>query len=135
MSSSGGRVAATARKTSALSHLPDSPNVRKLQLDVTSTESITNAIAATLKHFGRIDVVVNNAGYGLFGDMEATTDEQARKQFETNFWGAVQMTQKTLPVFRDENRKNGAKMGGVVVQVSSVGGWVGFPGGAFYHAT
>lgn len=126
------RVVATARRVSALSYLPDSPNVLKLELDVTSQASIDAAIAAAIKRFGRIDVLVNNAGYSLMGDAESTSDKEARDLMNTNFWGAVNMTKAILPVFRDVNP---AGDGGVVVQVSSMGGFTGFPGSAFYHAS
>jgi len=126
------RVVATARRLSALSYLPDSPNVLKLELDVTSQASIDAAIAAAVEKFGRIDVLVNNAGYGLMGDAESTSDAEARALMDTNFWGAVSMTKKVLPVFRDVNLGGD---GGVVVMVSSVGGFIGFPGSAYYHAS
>jgi NADP-dependent 3-hydroxy acid dehydrogenase YdfG len=127
------RVVATARRISALSYLPDnSPNILKLELDVTSQASITAAIAAAVEKFGRIDVLVNNAGYGLMGDAEGITDAEARDIMETNFWGCVNMTKVILRVFREVNP---AGNGGVVVQVSSFGGFIGLPGSTFYHAS
>jgi NAD(P)-dependent dehydrogenase (short-subunit alcohol dehydrogenase family) len=134
VSKTSNRVVATARKLSALSSLPEGPNVLKLSLDVTSKASIDAATKAALAKFGRLDVVVNNAGYGLYGDTESTTDEQARKQLDTNFWGAVDITKEAMRIMREENPKTGPQ-GGVVVQISSLGGRVGFPGGAFYHAS
>ena len=122
------RVVATARKLSALSYLPDSASVLKLELDVTSQASITDAVAATVDKFGRIDVLVNNAGYGLVGDAESTTDTEARHIMDTNFWGAVDMTKAVLPILRDAD-------GGVIIQISSLGGFVGFAGSAYYHAS
>ncbi|KAH8587589.1 hypothetical protein B0O99DRAFT_641426 [Bisporella sp. PMI_857] len=126
------RVVATARKAASLSYLPDSPNIFKLALDVTSPASITSAVRETISKFGRLDVLINNAGYGLMGDTEAISDAQARAQLETNFWGAVNMTKEVLPVFRETNP---AGAGGIVVQISSVGGYLGFQGSAFYHAS
>jgi NAD(P)-dependent dehydrogenase (short-subunit alcohol dehydrogenase family) len=126
------RVAATARRLSALSYLPDSPNVLKLELDVTSQASIDAAVEAAVEKFGRIDVLVNNAGYGLMGDAEGTSNSEARAVMDTNFWGAVSMTKAVLPVFRDVNP---AGDGGVVVMVSSMGGFIGFPGSTYYHAS
>jgi NAD(P)-dependent dehydrogenase (short-subunit alcohol dehydrogenase family) len=127
------RVVATARRISALSYLPDnSPNILKLELDVTSKESVAAAVAAAVEKFGRIDVLVNNAGYGFIGDAEGTSDDEARAIMDTNFWGSVDMTKAVLSVFRDVNP---AGDGGVVVQVSSVGGFVGFPGSTSYHAS
>jgi NADP-dependent 3-hydroxy acid dehydrogenase YdfG len=126
------RIVATARRISTLSYLPDSPNILKLELDVTSQASITAAVSAAVEKFGRIDVLVNNAGYGLMGDAEGTTDAEARDIMETNFWGCVNMTKAVLRIFREVNP---AGDGGVVVQVSSIGGFVGFPGSTFYHAS
>lgn len=125
----------TARKLSALSYLPDDkPNVLKLQLDVTMQHSVDEAIAATLHRFGRIDVVVNNAGYTLYGDAENAAEEDSRQVFETNFWGMVRTMKHALSIFRDENPKTG-QQGGVVLNVSSLGGRVAFAGNSFYHAT
>ncbi len=126
------RVVATARRLSALSYLPSGPNVLKLELDVTSQASISAAVAAAVEKFGRIDVLVNNAGYGLMGDAEGITNAAARQIMDTNFWGAVDMTKAVLPVFRDVNP---AGEGGVVVMVSSMGGFMGFPGSTYYHAS
>lgn len=127
----GHRVVATARKVSALDHLEDGPNVLKLKLDVTSPSDVSAVVAATVENFGRIDVLINNAGYGLMSDFESTSDEAGRRLVETNFWGAINMTREVLRVFREVNPKG---QGGTVVQVSSMGGFIGFPGNAFYHA-
>ncbi|KAJ0416734.1 hypothetical protein BJY00DRAFT_291032 [Aspergillus carlsbadensis] len=129
---SGYQIAATARSVGALSYLPDEQRVLKLSLDVTSAEQIEQSLAAAVAHFGRVDVVVNNAGYGQRGDTEAVSDEDARVQVETNFWGPVRVTRGALRVFREVNP---AGQGGTIVQISSVGGWVGFPGNAYYHAS
>lgn len=128
------RVVATARKTSTLEAIPSNDRVLKLELDVTSIPSIDAALRATLDKFGRIDVVVNNAGYTLAGDTESAEDGESRAVFDTNFWGMVDVTKKALRIFRDENPKTG-QQGGVVVNVSSLGGWSGFPGQSFYHAS
>ena len=124
-------MVATARKTSSLSYLEDGPNVLKIQLDVTSPADIARVVAAAVEKFGRIDVLINNAGYGLMGDFEAIPDEHARKEFETNFWGPMNLTREVLRVFREVNPKG---QGGTIVQVSSMGGYMGFPGNTFYHA-
>ena len=131
ISKAGYRLVATARKTSTLGYLEESPKILKLKLDVTSPPEIASVVAAAVEKFGRIDVVINNAGYGLGGEFEATTDADARRLVETNFWGPVNMTKEALRVFREVN-PNG--QGGTVVQVSSMGGYIGFPGQAFYHA-
>ncbi|KAK7746495.1 hypothetical protein SLS53_002454 [Cytospora paraplurivora] len=128
------RVVATARKTAALSSIPTNDRVLKLELDVTSTSSIDAALLATLEKFGRIDVVVNNAGYTLAGDTESAGDEEARAVLDTNFWGTVEVTKRALGILRDENPKTGQR-GGVIVNLSSVGGYIGFPGQSFYHAS
>ncbi|KAI4122041.1 MAG: hypothetical protein LQ341_007346, partial [Variospora aurantia] len=131
---SSNRVVATARKTTTLEGLPNHDRVLKLQLDVTSIPSIDAAIRATLAKYGRIDVVVNNAGYTLAGDTESAEDGESRAVFDTNFWGMVDVSKRALGVFRDENPKTG-QQGGVIANVSSLGGWAGFAGQAFYHAS
>ncbi|KAI1381499.1 NAD(P)-binding protein [Hypoxylon crocopeplum] len=132
------RVVATARNPASLAApaIPSGPNVLKLALDVTSEASINAAFEAALAHFGRVDVVVNNAGYNMMGDAEASPpgNSGARVLMDTNFWGAVDVTKRSLPVFRDVNPQSGQK-GGVVINVSSMGGFMTSPGNSFYHAT
>ncbi|KAH8678028.1 retinol dehydrogenase 8 [Xylariales sp. PMI_506] len=136
IASTSNRVVATARKPASLSAIPDGPNVLKLALDVTSTASIDAAVDAAVAAFGRLDVVVNNAGYSLAGDTEAAGDAESRALVDTNFWGVVDVTKRALGVMRDENpRAEGGQRGGVVLNISSMGGFVGFPGSAFYHAS
>jgi NAD(P)-dependent dehydrogenase (short-subunit alcohol dehydrogenase family) len=125
---------ATARKFETLSYLEDSPSILKLSLDVTSESARTAALNAALERFGRIDVLCNNAGYGLYGDTEALNDGQMRDQLETNFWSALSLTREAVRIFREVNPKSGS-IGGTVVQVSSIGGRVAFQGGALYHAS
>ncbi|KAL6855580.1 hypothetical protein ACO1O0_006730 [Amphichorda felina] len=108
-------------------------------LDVNSADSINAAFDSAVAEFGRIDVVVNNAGYGLMGDTESfvmnTKDmDKARSIVETNFWGTAQVSAHAVRVFRDENPKSG-QIGGVVLNITSIGGFAGFPGSAFYHAS
>ncbi|KAI5924906.1 NAD(P)-binding protein [Camillea tinctor] len=131
------RIVATARKLSSLSGFPagSEDRVLKLEVDVTLRASIDAALDAALAKFGRIDVVVNNAGYTLEGDTEAAGDAEARALLDTNFWGMVDVTKRALGIMRDENPKSGGQQGGVILNVSSVGGWSGFAGGAFYHAS
>ncbi|KAI1408232.1 NAD(P)-binding protein [Hypoxylon sp. FL1857] len=135
VSRSSNRVVATARNPAALSSIPDGPGALKLSLDVTSSSSIEAAISGTLAKFGRIDIVVNNAGYELIGDTEAAGDEESHLLLNTNFWGTVNITKKAIGIMRDENPKNGGQQGGVILNISSMGGFMGFPGGAFYHAS
>lgn len=127
-------MVATARKLSALESIPSHDRVLKLELDVTSIASIDAAIAETLKTFGRIDVVVNNAGYTLVGDTESAGDAESRALMDTNFWGMVDVSKRALGIMRETNAKSG-QQGGVIVNLSSMGGWSGYPGGSFYHAS
>lgn len=127
----GHRIVATARDIASLSYLPDSPTVLKIKLDVTNQEDISRAFNKVLDSFHDINVVINNAGYGLMGDMEAISDSDARHQVETNFWGSIHMTREAIRVFREVNPKG---QGGTIVQVSSVGGFLTAPGHSFYHA-
>ncbi len=128
----GCSVIATARKPETLSYLPNDENVLKLALDVTSKDQIDHVLKTAIDRFGRLDVVVNNAAYGLTGDTEVIPDTDARAQFETNFWGPVNITKAVLPILREINPP---RKGGLIMQISSVGGRVCFPGGAFYHAS
>jgi NAD(P)-dependent dehydrogenase (short-subunit alcohol dehydrogenase family) len=127
-------VVATARSPAALSQIADGDNVLKLQLDVTSIPSIDAALKATLEKWGRIDIVVNNAGYSVAGEAEGTGDAEARTMMDTNFWGMVDISKRAIGIMRDENSKTG-QQGGVIFNISSVGGWGGFPGQSFYHAS
>jgi NAD(P)-dependent dehydrogenase (short-subunit alcohol dehydrogenase family) len=126
----GDRVAATARDTSTLDELVEryGDNVLPIQLDVTDKATVDAAIVATHERFGALDVVVNNAGYGLFGTIEEITEEQARAQMETNFFGALWVTQAALPILREQGS-------GHIIQVSSIGGVNAFPGVGLYHAS
>jgi NAD(P)-dependent dehydrogenase (short-subunit alcohol dehydrogenase family) len=92
------------------------------------------AVAESIEKFSRIDVLINNVAYSLLGDTESTTDEQARHLFETNFWGAANLTREAVRVMREENPKTG-QIGGVIVFMSSAGARVAFPGGTYYYAT
>jgi NAD(P)-dependent dehydrogenase (short-subunit alcohol dehydrogenase family) len=98
------------------------------RLDVTIPETITTAIDKTISQFGRIDALVNNAGYALMGPIEAIRPEQLDQQFQTNVFGVVAMMQAILPLFRHQGY-------GTIVNVSSIGGRVGFPMTAAYHGT
>jgi NAD(P)-dependent dehydrogenase (short-subunit alcohol dehydrogenase family) len=126
----GDRVAATARDAAALDDLVavHRDAVLPIALDVTDREAVRRAVDLAVDHFGRLDIVVNNAGYGLFGMVEEITEEQARAQMETNLFGALWVTQAALPHLR-------AGGGGHIVQVSSIGGITAFPGLGMYHAS
>ena len=97
-------------------------------LDVTDKAAVDAAVAQAHEHFGRLDVVVNNAGYGLFGMVEEVSEEQARAQIETNLFGALWVTQAALPLLREQGS-------GHIVQVSSIGGVQAFAGLGLYHAS
>ncbi|EED23936.1 3-oxoacyl-[acyl-carrier-protein] reductase, putative [Talaromyces stipitatus ATCC 10500] len=130
----GHNVVVTARNTSTLSYLPDdSPRVLKIKLDVTSKESIINAVNSTVEKYGRLDVVINNAGYGLLGDSESIPEEDARMEIETLFWGPVFLMQEAVRVFREVNKPR-HNVGGTIVNISSMGGTITVGGNAFYHA-
>ncbi|KAL9620980.1 MAG: hypothetical protein Q9160_004498 [Pyrenula sp. 1 TL-2023] len=132
---SGQNLVATSRDISRLSYLTNKANVLKVELQVTSKASITAALANAVQRYGRIDVLVNNAGYGLVGDTEGIDVEHARAEFETNFWGPVELSREVVNIMRDVNPRSKGCSGGVVVQMSSLGGWIGFPTGAFYYAS
>lgn len=126
----GDRVAATARDTSSLDDLADAfgDAVLPLQLDVTDKVAAGAAVRRAAEHFGRLDVVVNNAGYGQFGAIEEVSEHDLRGQLETNFFGAVWVTQAALPIMREQRT-------GHILQVSSVGGVAAFPNTGAYHAS
>ncbi|KAK5634946.1 hypothetical protein RRF57_010658 [Xylaria bambusicola] len=100
-------VIATARQITSLSEIPDKDDALKLELDVASTDAIDEALKATLDKFGRIDVVVNNAGYTLAGDTETASEQEARAVMDTNFWGMVNVSTKYLRILREENPRSG----------------------------
>ncbi|WP_338876373.1 oxidoreductase [Spirosoma sp. SC4-14] len=127
--SKGDQVAATARKPEQLTDLvekyPD--QILPLQLDVTDNGQIRAAVEQTIQHFGKIDVLVNNAGFGITGAAEAFTDEQVRTQLETNLFAPIELTRAVLPYMRKQRS-------GRILQISSVGGRVGNAGLTMYQA-
>src|SRR5215212_4139228 len=126
----GDRVAATARDPSALDDLVRAHGdaVLPLALDVTDREAVFEAVRRAHERFGRLDVVVNNAGYGQFGMVEELSEQEARDQIETNLFGALWVTQAALPFLREQGS-------GHVLQVSSIGGISAFQGIGMYHAS
>jgi NAD(P)-dependent dehydrogenase (short-subunit alcohol dehydrogenase family) len=124
----GWNVVATMRTPDKEEELTSLDNVLVTRLDVTDSASITEAVGAGIAQFGQIDVLVNNAGYGTFGPLEATPMENARRQFETNVIGLVDVTKAMLPHFRE--RKDGT-----IVNISSIGGKMTLPLGSLYHGT
>jgi NAD(P)-dependent dehydrogenase (short-subunit alcohol dehydrogenase family) len=126
----GDAVAATARQPSQLDDLVAEYGERiyTIGLDVTDARAARSAIASTQRQFGRLDVIVNNAGYANVSPIETTDDEDFRAQFETNFWGVYHVSKAAIPVLREQGS-------GLVMQISSVGGRVGgSPGIASYQA-
>lgn len=126
----GDSVAATARDLSTLDDLSAAYGDRflPLRLDVTDRDADFAAVRRAHERFGRLDVVVNNAGYGHFGMVEEITEEEARAQLETNLFGALWVTQAALPFLREQG-------GGHILQVSSIGGISAFPLVGIYHAS
>ena len=126
----GDRVIATLRRDGALDDLERQYNDRLhiLTLDVTDTPALRSGIAEAFETAGRIDVIVSNAGYGLFGAGEEVTDAQIERQIATNLIGSIQVIRAALPHLR-------AQGGGRIVQVSSEGGQIAYPNFSLYHAT
>jgi NAD(P)-dependent dehydrogenase (short-subunit alcohol dehydrogenase family) len=126
----GDQVAATARDVTTLQPLVErhGDRVLAISLDVDDKAAVDTAVAETIKRFGRIDVAVNNAGYGQFGAIEEVSEAEARAQMETNFFGALWVTQAVLPQMR-------AQGSGHIIQVSSIGGVNAFPTIGLYHAS
>ncbi|HEY0651152.1 oxidoreductase [Phenylobacterium sp.] len=126
----GDCVVATGRRHEALERAfgPDSERVLTLALDVTHDAQVGAAVNAAVAMFGRIDVLVNNAGYGNLGFFEETTDAEARAQYDTNLFGLMNVTRAVLPFMRQ-------RRSGRIFNISSVGGLVGGPAGTLYCAT
>ncbi len=126
----GDKVAATARNVSSLDDLVErfGDAILPLSLDVTDRAADFAAVATAHESFGRLDVVVNNAGYGHFGFVEEISEDEARQQLETNLFGALWVTQAALPFLRERGS-------GHIIQVSSIGGISAFPLVGIYHAS
>lgn len=125
----GDKVAATARQPQQLDDLASAypGSILPLQLDVTETAAVFRAVQQAVDHFGRIDVLVNNAGFGIIGAAEAFTDEQVRSQLETNLYAPITVTRAVLPYMR----KQGS---GHILQISSIGGRIGNASLSIYQA-
>jgi NAD(P)-dependent dehydrogenase (short-subunit alcohol dehydrogenase family) len=126
----GDSVAATARDTASLDDLADrfGDKLLPLALDVTDRKAVSATVTQAHDHFGRLDVIVNNAGYGQFGMVEEISEQEARDQIETNLFGALWVTQAALPFLREQGS-------GHILQVSSIGGVTAFPNVGMYHAS
>ena len=125
----GDLVAATARNPAQLNDLVAQygDNIFPVQLDVTDYKQVYKAVEDTIARFGRIDVLVNNAGFGILGAAEAFTDEQVRSQFETNLYAPVEITRAVLPYMRKQRS-------GRILQVSSIGGRITSIGLSIYQS-
>ncbi|MGY1987586.1 SDR family oxidoreductase [Blastococcus sp. SYSU DS0669] len=126
----GDNVAATARDTASLEGLVQQfgDRVLPIRLDVDDRDAVFAAVQQAREHFGGLDVVVNNAGYGQFGMVEEVSEAEARAQFDTNVFGALFVTQAALPHLR-------AQGSGHILQVSSIGGISAFPNIGIYNAS
>ncbi len=126
----GWRTVATARDPSQVTDIVEGHGDRALALplDVTREDQIDDVVDATKRRFGRIDVLVNNAGYGYLAAIEEGEDEAVRAMFETNVFGLINMTKAVLPVMREQHS-------GLIVNVSSIGGLTSFAATGYYHGT
>jgi NADP-dependent 3-hydroxy acid dehydrogenase YdfG len=126
----GDRVVATARKPEQLEDLGQQylETMKTVRLDVTRQREVREAVEIALSTFGRIDVLVNNAGYGTMGAIEEVSDEDIKHQFDTNLFGALNMIRAVLPTLRQQHS-------GHILNISSVGGMVSFAGTGIYCAT
>ena len=126
----GERVVATARKPEVLRDLVEKypETARAIKLDVTNLDDAKNSVAEAVKSFGRIDVLVNNAGYALVGAVEEASDEQAKQQFDTNFFGVLNVTREALPILRRQKS-------GHIVNIGSLVGFSAFPLLGLYSAS
>ncbi|MCP4318053.1 MAG: SDR family oxidoreductase [Hyphomicrobiales bacterium] len=124
----GWNVVATMRNPDVGSDLKQLDNVLVLRLDVTVEETITAAVADGIAKFGRIDVLLNNAGFGAYGPLEANSMDQVRRQFDTNVIGLLAVTKAVIPHMR-------ANKSGVIVNMSSIGGLIALPLTSLYHGT
>jgi len=125
----GDKVAATARNPENLNDLVEksSGQIHPIRLDVTNHTEIRDAVKDAVEHFGQIDVLVNNAGFGIIGAAEAFTDDQVHSQLETNLYAPIEVTRAVLPYMRKQRS-------GHILQISSVGGRVGNAGLTMYQA-
>lgn len=128
--SQGYTVVATARRKEKLQELADTApkKIIPISMDVTDRQQVQRAVKEAVETVGRIDVLINNAGYGIVGALEETPEEEFRKQMETNFFGAVAVTQEVLPHLR----KQGS---GAIINMSSMGGNMSFAGFSAYSAS
>lgn len=127
-------VVATARKPEVLDDLKakyPASQLLVLHLDVDKPQEIKRTFVEAKNAFGRIDVVFNNAGWSMLGELEVTPEEEARKMFDTNFWAAANVSREAVGFFREENKPSG----GLLINNTSKGGIVAVPGLGYYAAS
>ncbi len=124
----GDQLIATARKKTDLDQFESNPNVLTLSLDVTDEAQVQAAVAAALERFGQIDVLVNNAGFGILGGVEETSAEEVERVYRTNVFGLLNMTRAVLPSMRQ-------RRAGHIINLSSIGGYRSTPGWGIYSST
>jgi NAD(P)-dependent dehydrogenase (short-subunit alcohol dehydrogenase family) len=124
----GDKVIAAARKVKGLKHLGGGDNVLAVKMDVTNEEKVKSAVDEALEHFGRIDVLVNNAGFGLLGAIEEASADEVKDIYKTNVFGLLNVTRAVLPAMRKQRS-------GHVVNISSVAGYSSAPGWGIYCST
>lgn len=124
----GWNVIATQRNHKKETDFISLPNVKLFNLDVTNLDSIIETMTIVQKDFGNIDVIVNNAGFGVDGIFESMSDEIIQKQFNTNVFGLMRVTREAIKLMRPDG-------GGIIIQISSMGGKITFPLYSIYHAT
>ncbi|WP_259068119.1 SDR family oxidoreductase [Mucilaginibacter sp. X4EP1] len=124
----GWQIAATMRNTAGHDDLRSNPDIKLYALDVTDVGSVHNVVKAAVADFGAIDVLLNNAGYGLVGPLETASADTVLKQFDTNLFGVIRTIQEVLPVMKKQKH-------GVIINITSIGGLVAFPFNSLYHAT
>jgi NADP-dependent 3-hydroxy acid dehydrogenase YdfG len=127
---SGGKVVATARKPEQIADLEQKypQRAKALALDVTDQAQVDSAVTASIQHFGHVDVLVNNAGYGVAGAIEEASEAEFRPMFETNVFGLLKVTRAFLPHLRE-------RRSGHILNLSSIGGLVASPGMGYYNST
>ena len=124
----GDKVIATARKINTLDYLGKDSNVFPVALDVTDEAQAKKAVDAGLQQFGHIDVLVNNAGYGLFGAVEESSAQEVENIYRTNVFGLLNVTRAVLPSMREQKS-------GHIINISSLGGYSSYPGWGVYSST
>ncbi|MFH1850817.1 MAG: SDR family oxidoreductase [Candidatus Neomarinimicrobiota bacterium] len=124
----GHRVYGSSRRLNSVDTDRNLPAVKMLEMDVNSSASVRSAVTALLDEAGRLDTVINNAGFGICGPAELTSTAEAKAQFDTNFFGVQRVCRAVIPVLRQQ-------AGGQIINISSLGGLIGLPYQGFYSAS